>query len=113
MYILYDHKRFVARVFDEQLEVCHLVILLLYVFAGSKFGTTTNSKGYKLLPPYLRIIQVCYIQSHIMVIHVTRVQSIYMYCRYGPWSSRSVCHSCLGISVTHASWTEVIHCVCL
>ena len=26
---------------------------------GSKFGTTTNSKGYKLLPPYLRVIQVC------------------------------------------------------
>jgi nicotinamide phosphoribosyltransferase len=24
---------------------------------GSKFGTTTNSKGYKLLPPYLRVIQ--------------------------------------------------------
>ena len=25
--------------------------------AGSKFGTITNSKGYKLLPPYLRVIQ--------------------------------------------------------
>jgi nicotinamide phosphoribosyltransferase len=24
---------------------------------GSKFGTSTNSKGYKLLPPYLRVIQ--------------------------------------------------------
>ena len=25
---------------------------------GSKFGTMTNSKGYKLLPDYLRVIQV-------------------------------------------------------
>ena len=25
--------------------------------AGSKFGTITNRKGYKLLPPYLRVIQ--------------------------------------------------------
>lgn len=26
---------------------------------GSKFGTTLNSKGYKVLPKYLRVIQVC------------------------------------------------------
>jgi nicotinamide phosphoribosyltransferase len=24
---------------------------------GSKFGTTTNSKGYKMLPKYVRVIQ--------------------------------------------------------
>ncbi len=25
---------------------------------GGKFGTTLNSKGYKMLPDYLRVIQV-------------------------------------------------------
>ena len=24
---------------------------------GSKFGTTTNKKGFKVLPPYIRVIQ--------------------------------------------------------
>lgn len=34
---------------DEWIHLtCHL---------GSKFGTTINSKGYKLLPSYLRVIQ--------------------------------------------------------
>ncbi len=27
------------------------------IILGSKFGTTVNSKGYKMLPPYLRVIQ--------------------------------------------------------
>ena len=31
---------------------------------GSKFGTTINSKGYKLLPAYLRVLQVCYQTMH-------------------------------------------------
>ena len=32
-------------------------IILILHFTGSKFGTTTNTKGYKMLPPYLRVIQ--------------------------------------------------------
>lgn len=27
------------------------------MISGSKFGTSINSKGYKILPPYLRVIQ--------------------------------------------------------
>ena len=32
-------------------------ILFISNVLGSKFGTVTNTKGYKLLPPYLRVIQ--------------------------------------------------------
>ena len=34
------------------------VVVKVLEILGSKFGTITNSKGYKLLPPYLRVIQV-------------------------------------------------------
>ena len=34
------------------------VVVKVLEILGSKFGFTINSKGYKLLPPYLRIIQV-------------------------------------------------------
>lgn len=34
-----------------------VVTKVLEILAG-KFGTTVNSKGYKLLPPHIRIIQV-------------------------------------------------------
>ena len=35
------------------------IVQLLQVLniLGSKFGTSTNSKGFKMLPPYLRVIQ--------------------------------------------------------
>ncbi|XP_003384858.1 PREDICTED: nicotinamide phosphoribosyltransferase-like [Amphimedon queenslandica] len=33
------------------------ILLRVLEILGSKFGTVTNSKGYKLLPPYLRVIQ--------------------------------------------------------
>ena len=29
----------------------------LFHYQGDRFGTTTNSKGYKMLPPFLRVIQ--------------------------------------------------------
>ena len=41
----------------------YIYILENYIFLqvleilGRKFGTTTNSKGYKLLPSYIRVIQ--------------------------------------------------------
>ena len=34
------------------------VVVKVLEILGSKFGTITNSKGYKLLPPHLRVIQV-------------------------------------------------------
>ncbi len=34
------------------------VVVKVLEILGSKFGFTINSKGYKLLPPYIRIIQV-------------------------------------------------------
>lgn len=34
------------------------VVVKVLDILGSKFGTVTNSKGYKVLPPYVRIIQV-------------------------------------------------------
>lgn len=37
------------------------VVLKVLEILGSKFGTTLNSKGYKLLPPYIRVIQVRYV----------------------------------------------------
>ena len=40
------------------------VVVKVLEILGSKFGTTINSKGYKLLPPYLRIIQVCFSCSY-------------------------------------------------
>ncbi|XP_003385030.1 PREDICTED: nicotinamide phosphoribosyltransferase-like [Amphimedon queenslandica] len=33
------------------------VVVKVLEILGSKFGTITNKKGYKLLPPYLRVIQ--------------------------------------------------------
>ena len=34
------------------------VVVKVLDILGSKFGTITNTKGYKVLPPYLRVIQV-------------------------------------------------------
>ena len=34
------------------------VVVKVLDILGSKFGTVTNTKGYKVLPPYIRIIQV-------------------------------------------------------
>ena len=34
------------------------VVVKVLEILGSKFGTTINSKGYKILPDYLRVIQV-------------------------------------------------------
>lgn len=34
------------------------VVVKVLDILGSKFGTKINSKGYKLLPPYVRVIQV-------------------------------------------------------
>ena len=36
------------------------VVIKVLDILGSKFGITINSKGYKVLPPYLRVIQVCH-----------------------------------------------------
>ena len=36
------------------------VVVKVLDILGSKFGITINSKGYKVLPPYLRVIQVCH-----------------------------------------------------
>ncbi|XP_036357641.1 nicotinamide phosphoribosyltransferase-like [Octopus sinensis] len=33
------------------------VVIKVLEILGRKFGTSTNSKGYKLLPPYIRVIQ--------------------------------------------------------
>ncbi|KAI0233872.1 Nicotinamide phosphoribosyltransferase [Lamellibrachia satsuma] len=33
------------------------VVVKVLEILGNKFGTTTNGKGYKMLPPYLRVIQ--------------------------------------------------------
>ena len=38
-------------------EYVNTVVVCLHT-SGSKFGTSTNSKGFKVLPPYLRVIQV-------------------------------------------------------
>ncbi len=35
------------------------VVVKVLETLGDKFGTTLNSKGYKVLPDYLRVIQVC------------------------------------------------------
>ena len=37
--------------------VCVLVVYTQPSLTGDKFGTTMNSKGYKLLPSCLRVIQ--------------------------------------------------------
>ena len=37
---------------DPATVVCKLLTIL-----GDKFGTTTNDKGFKVLPPYLRLLQ--------------------------------------------------------
>lgn len=37
---------------DPATVVCKLLNIL-----GDKFGTSTNDKGFKVLPPYLRILQ--------------------------------------------------------
>lgn len=34
------------------------VVLKVLQILGSKFGTKVNSKGYKVLPPYIRVVQV-------------------------------------------------------
>ncbi len=34
------------------------VVVKVLNILGSKFGTTINSKGYKMLPPCVRVIQV-------------------------------------------------------
>ena len=34
------------------------VVVKVLNILGSKFGITKNSKGYKVLPPYIRVIQV-------------------------------------------------------
>ena len=39
------------------------VVVKVLDILGSKFGTTINSKGYKILPPYLRVIQVYHQRS--------------------------------------------------
>lgn len=36
------------------------VVVKVLNLLGSAFGTTKNLKGYDMLPPYLRIIQVSY-----------------------------------------------------
>ena len=36
------------------------VVIKVLDILGSKFGFTINSKGYQVLPPYLRVIQVCH-----------------------------------------------------
>ncbi|XP_033744427.1 nicotinamide phosphoribosyltransferase-like [Pecten maximus] len=39
------------------------VVVKVLNILGNQFGTTTNTKGYKMLPPYLRVIQgdgICY-----------------------------------------------------
>ena len=38
-------------------DPCTVVVKVLNLL-GLKFGTTLNSKGYKMLPPYIRVIQV-------------------------------------------------------
>ena len=42
------------------------VVVKVLETLGSKFGTTVNSKGYKMLPPYLRVMQVCAATASIM-----------------------------------------------
>lgn len=37
-----------------ELDFSHVQVLEIL---GAKFGSTTNTKGYKMLPPYLRVIQ--------------------------------------------------------
>ena len=39
------------------------VVVKVLDILGSKFGIAINSKGYKMLPPHIRIIQVNY--SHL------------------------------------------------
>ena len=34
------------------------VVVKVLDILGSKFGTSVNTKGYKVLPPYVRVIQV-------------------------------------------------------
>ena len=36
------------------------IVVKVLDILGSKFGIIINSKGYKVLPPYLRVIQVCH-----------------------------------------------------
>ena len=59
---------------------------------GSKFGTTVNSKGYKLLPPYIRVIQVrgvvlyLFVTSQDFLSCVYRVMGLAMKHLEGFWS---------------------------
>ena len=42
---------------------------------GNKFGSTRNGKGYKMLPPYLRVIQgdgICYETLEDILSHMTK-----------------------------------------
>ena len=46
------------------------VVVKVLDILGSKFGTTVNTKGYKVLPPYIRVIQV-YIRT--MFVEFSRI----------------------------------------
>ena len=50
------------------------VVVKVLDILGSKFGTITNSKGYKLLPPYLRVIQVLLHMSMLSTITIMFMQ---------------------------------------
>lgn len=50
------------------------VVVKVLDILGSKFGTKINSKGYKLLPPYVRVIQVRCIILYYKTMGVVHVQ---------------------------------------
>ena len=70
--------------------MCVILHVSRWIGAGSKFGTTTNSKGYKLLPPYLRVIQGDGISYE-------SIESILAKMKEEKWSADNVTFGCGGV----------------
>ena len=42
---------------DNWLHITIILYCQVLNILGEKFGTSVNSKGYKMLPPYIRVVQ--------------------------------------------------------
>lgn len=49
------------------------VVVKVLEILGSKFGTITNSKGYRLLPPHLRVIQVLFRMGQWVILFLSSI----------------------------------------
>ena len=55
------------------------VVVKVLDILGSKFGFRTNSKGYKVLPDYLRVIQVRALHTP-TTIHYLKIRFVFWFC---------------------------------